>query len=262
MDPKKRYREILDKHQWAVKHLDKLDTAVADFRKSNPCEIRSEVDVETGDVAYYAGEVPTVPSNIPLIAGDALHSLRGALDYLACGLVNVETTDTKFPIAHTAKAFEDSLPRVVERLGQDGIEALRRIRPYKGGNPSLWLLHKLNINDKHRLLLTVGMQDVGRTLTPDEVTAHQAANPNGFWTVTGGKRVYVYTAAVSPVTLHTGQKLLTVPGSKAQQKVRFVLDVALNEPGLAEGTPLGMILRAVAFEVERIVKHLSKLIVR
>ena len=37
-------------------------------------------------------------------------------------------------------------------------QAIDAVKPYKGGNDSLWRLHQLNLADKHRFLITVGSQ--------------------------------------------------------------------------------------------------------
>ncbi len=47
----------------------------------------------------------------------------------------------------------------------EAIEAIDRLKPYKGGNEPFWKLHKLDCTDKHHLLLAVGydylLQGVG-----------------------------------------------------------------------------------------------------
>ncbi len=41
-------------------------------------------------------------------------------------------------------------------MRQEAIEAIDRLKPYKGGNEPLWKIHELNNIDKHRFLFTVG----------------------------------------------------------------------------------------------------------
>ena len=42
-------------------------------------------------------------------------------------------------------------------MRQDAIDAIRALEPYKGGKgENLWVLHRLNNIDKHRLIVTVG----------------------------------------------------------------------------------------------------------
>ena len=97
MPTKTAHKQSLDKLDWAEQHVKKLDAALRVFHDANPVRTFTKIDLETGELVYYLGEIPAIPVHIPLIAGDVLYSLRGALDYLACGIVPVITKDTKFP---------------------------------------------------------------------------------------------------------------------------------------------------------------------
>ncbi len=78
------YEQVLDKYDWAEKHIHKLDAVVCELRDANPIITSTKANPDSGEVTYYVDQIPTIPSSIPLIVGDILHSLRGALDYLAC----------------------------------------------------------------------------------------------------------------------------------------------------------------------------------
>jgi hypothetical protein len=64
--------------------------------------------------------------------------------------------DIHFPIAHNAQTYESKKLRCIEGVGREAIEAIDRLKPYKDGNAALWLLYKLDIADKHSLILVVG----------------------------------------------------------------------------------------------------------
>jgi hypothetical protein len=97
-----------------------------------------------------------------LIIGDVLHNLRSSLDYLQYEVVHlcggVSTKWTRFPIQETREALVAPLKGALERsqitpVVHDFI--LDTIKPYQIGNYSLWALHRLNIADKHELLVPI-----------------------------------------------------------------------------------------------------------
>jgi hypothetical protein len=101
--------------------------------------------------------------DIATITGDALHDLRAALDHLAqqlylVGFGSASYRDqTSFQIAQTPKKFRAGLPGRVHGMRQDAIDAICALEPYVGGKGTdLWVLHRLNNIDKHRLIVTVG----------------------------------------------------------------------------------------------------------
>jgi len=59
-----------------------LETDVNSFLASQPFEIAARREAQTREVLYYAARVETTPLLIAATAGDALHNLRSALDYL------------------------------------------------------------------------------------------------------------------------------------------------------------------------------------
>ncbi len=232
------YAQALAKHHWAEKHIEKLQATIQAWRKVEPCSIGVKQDANTGDVTYYVENVPAIPDDVPLIIGDVLHNLRCALDYMACGLVGTGcvSSKTKFPIRRDPKDWEVSGLAMVDGASQEAIEALRRIRPYEGGNALLYILHTLNNIDKHRLLLTVTLKNTGRTGTKGEQVVGNLLNKVGTFRLSSGVVVEVNTTSdIPPVPLYAGQKLLTIPAAKAKQNVGFVVEVAFAESGQCKG---------------------------
>jgi hypothetical protein len=102
------------------------------------------------------------------MAGDIVHNLRSALDHLAYHLVAVglecspfmplterEMRHIYFPIAETSEKYESEKPAKVKGMLLEAVEAIDRLKPYKGGNPALWRIHELDNIDKHRTLFTL-----------------------------------------------------------------------------------------------------------
>jgi hypothetical protein len=107
--------------------------------------------------------VPTLPIDVVSIAGDVVHNLRTALDHLAqhlamvgCpSLSNKELRQVEFPIAETLAKYEADKARKVKGMRPETVEAIDRLKPYKGGNDALWRIHELDNIDKHRALFTM-----------------------------------------------------------------------------------------------------------
>lgn len=99
--------------------------------------------------------------------GDTIHNLRSSLDLLACQLVrkndnNHDCNHVQFPISESSQKFVKATNRSeIQLMGPRVIEILTSLQPYKGGHSNkLWVLYRLNIQDKHRLLIvaTAGLK--------------------------------------------------------------------------------------------------------
>jgi len=93
-----------------------------------------------------------------LIIGDALHNLRSALDLLYYKTIRPgsASAQTRFPILDRREEFERIFNSAFkqQQITQEIADLIRdTIKPYETGNRSLWALHKLNIRDKHELLI-------------------------------------------------------------------------------------------------------------
>jgi hypothetical protein len=262
MKPGECYEQALAKHERAEKHIGDLQAALDRLREVDPCSIGIKQNPETGDITYYVMHVPIIPREVSLIIGDALQGFRCALDYVACGVVvaggGKVTSKTKFPIVKDPADWEVSGLRMVDGAHQFAIEALRRLKPYEGGNLPLWLLHRLNNIDKHRLLLAVCLINSGRTIGPNEEATQLQGTGEEFFVDTSHGRARFRVRAVPPVPLYEGQELLTVPLANADKKMGFFVEVASGESGLAEGTPILFLLKWISSEVSLIVGNFAR----
>ncbi len=250
---------VLAKYNWAKKHADHFESAVGDFRRSNPHTIGHEENVRTGQVRFYVASVPIIPDELAFMLGDALHNLRSTLDHLAYALVTIAggkpDRGTSFPISSTAEAYRDSWPRKVPGLRQPCYKVLDRIQAYKDGvGHRLWQLHQLEIVDKHRLLLTIASVPVGRTMTPSERAAFEVRKtiigPRAF-----AMRQYAFAASKPiQVPMQAGYELGTFQTSEVNENMGFAFDIAINEPNIVEGImPTFIFLRGVGSEILRII---------
>jgi hypothetical protein len=101
---------------------------------------------------------PRFAADVLAGAGDIAHNLRSSLDHLMCQLLLVAgsgiTTRDGFPISEDVTRYESRKAGIVNRVQPEAIEALDRLKPYKGGNDALWRVHELDRIDKHRALFT------------------------------------------------------------------------------------------------------------
>ena len=146
----------------AKQHMIELKDEIQSFFATRPYGIGAKRNPQTGQLIYYITNAKNVPDKVALISGDIIQNLRSALDYLVYELFILETgvktsgRHIYFPIEKDAKTYEKEKYRKTAGISQKSIKLIDAIKPYKGGNDSLWRIHELNNIDKHRLLITVG----------------------------------------------------------------------------------------------------------
>ena len=100
---------------------------------SLPSSIRNTTQRSTSQIA-----IPPRPPKLALIAGDAAHNLRSALDLLAWALYRrVAGGDGKhiyFPICETPEKYKAQAPGKVEGISATDVKAIDAIQPYGTGN--------------------------------------------------------------------------------------------------------------------------------
>jgi hypothetical protein len=248
----------IEKLNRATKHIEELEDVCALFVGSNPYEITSTDNPDTGERSYHLIGFRDFPDDIPLICGDALHNLRSALDHLAWRLVKkaggTPTKNTCFPIAESAQKYQTTeMKRRVEGMSQEAMNVIDGFKPYKGGNDPLWRLHRLHARDKHSLLITVGTAHLARSMTPTErekiARIYTGSHPN--------EPLPDLSRLLKPAEpvriLKVGDVIHTVPKSEVEDNMQFQVDVAFNEPGIIEGEPVVAALHEMKKAVTAIV---------
>ena len=147
----------------AKEHVAELQREIERFFAANPYAVATKRDPKTRQLIYYVSGVKPTPQCLPLIVGDIIQNLMSALDHLAYQLICSDTADKPprprkiyFPIFDSVTEYEAGKQSKILGAAQDTVNAIDAIKPYKGGNDLLWMLHALNNIEKHRLLLTVG----------------------------------------------------------------------------------------------------------
>lgn len=159
MTATERERAVRLKLHRAEKHAKELVETMRDFWNTNPARIDHRVEGEKHDFVL---RIPTPPplDAVSLIVGDVLHNLRAALDHLVCQLVlrNGQTPGrhTYFPLCSDEKAFHtvsSTKKGPLHGIHPKAKDAIGGLRPWQGGNEALFVLHHLDIQDKHQLPL-------------------------------------------------------------------------------------------------------------
>jgi hypothetical protein len=163
----------------AKAHLADLKQAIGKRLDPNLYRFELQRDPQSGKHVLSAHDVPAVDPEWSLEIGEILFNLRSALDHLAWQLVLLDGREepgehTQFPIRETPFSKKGTLTptRLVPEITDPQIlRALEEVQPYYGPDLApaeytsspLWQVHKLNIIDKHRLLLVILVTlDVGQ----------------------------------------------------------------------------------------------------
>lgn len=220
--------------------------------------------MKRGTATFYVDAVPDIPKEISFKVGDALHNLRSTLDHLAWSLVDAAPNGildqyTSFPIFATLEAYKSMSRGKVKGLGEYCLDEIDRMAPLKNGfGHWVWQLHRLDIVNKHRLLLTVASVPIGRTMLPDEKAAfHSRRSLVG--PVTFAVKQLVGLANAPPIrAVQAGDVLGTFPISEMREDMGFAFDVAIDEPEYVAMIPMFRQMRFFAGEVLRAVTDLAR----
>jgi hypothetical protein len=246
---------ILLKTERADKHIADLESVISAFLKAGP--YTDDVEDCGGGRHVYRARVSAQPSpRWGLILGDAVHNLRSSLDHLAIALVKASgvvdpANEIAFPFTEKAEDFEDKLKRRVAGASQAAKDKIRMIKPYPGGNDTLWGLHSLDIVDKHQLLIPVGS-----AARIERVTSLAVGDFRPEF-LTPPKPGWVY-----PIVDGTVLCEHTVDLSKGEVFVRvdFIYDVAFAKGEVFEGKPMVGTLKELAELVDGIIRDFEPLV--
>lgn len=163
----------------AKTHLDALRDEINAFYKSEPIRIFREDDVKR-QLYCIRIVIATIPSQLPLIAGDLFYCLRSSLDQAVWALAKRKIgtggypTHTQFPIFdHNTARNRAKFTQYTTGIPAAAIGIIKSLQPYHRADPAAHLLSRLNLLcniDKHRRIpvhgeeLIVGFPDAPRAL--------------------------------------------------------------------------------------------------
>lgn len=131
-----------------------LDAERLRYLASNPATVTMLADVVPPQIQVRWEGVGLLPG---AIIGDAIHNLRTALDQMASELARINDRSDKdvyFPFAVDLETLEKSEKfKAFKKCGQDCVDELLNLKPYRGGNDALRAVHDLDNHDKHTALV-------------------------------------------------------------------------------------------------------------
>jgi hypothetical protein len=157
-----------EKVKRASEHLKMLNEAAERFVKEHgypgiPCF--TEANSQSTKMLLKVERVPGFPEfEWGVIAGDAVHCFRSALDQLVTALwIDKPNTNTGFPITLTKRGWVEEAPRMIWSVPAPYVAVIDRAQPYHRGDIEkacdhpLAVLHSLWNLDKHRTIPTIGL---------------------------------------------------------------------------------------------------------
>lgn len=136
----------------AVEHLSDLQARIDAFNAKEREATAIKVEGQTVSVV---GEQNPPPQMLGLIAGEVVHNLRVALDYLVYELAflgeGAPREKTQFPIEDRPEGFSGWRKTRLEGVEDEHVGIIERYQPYKGCDWSR-VLRDISNQDKHRTL--------------------------------------------------------------------------------------------------------------
>jgi hypothetical protein len=186
-----------------------------------------------------------VPPHFGVMAGDSLHNLRSALNILWKAALTGAVRREDFPISSDGEALESRLQKLLRRgyAQPDVLQIIRDLKPYRGGNETLWKLSELNNLDKHQALLVVrgGLRFVRLAIGGVKFDSHghfvEDASVHG---EVRSVRPQGYKPGRTSISLTDGQIVLRLPKSlhvRLDRDPIYAVDEAFGDPPVA-GEPL------------------------
>jgi hypothetical protein len=198
----------------AAKHIVELNEVL---RKKRPFTYVVETDTNTHKRSVFRKADEAVVEECAVISGDAVHNLRCALDHVYWEIVapclsgNDNPRRVQFPFTQEANRFPEAARQgYAHRAGTGFYCAILKLKAYEeiGGNELLSLIYRLDIIDKHKLLIpTIDYKKMSSDLIKAQVSDFPLNFPaGGFRSVSQDER-----GTVVPPFTHKFQRKLNIP---------------------------------------------------
>ena len=211
----------------AEHHLRDIDAALklligCDPTANQPVIFDYESDGK--EVIVRLTECKPIDQALPLMIGDCLHNLRSALDHLVYqlalknGAPSVSADKTFFPIYLTKSQFDDRVEKNVKPfISSAALAEIEQCQPYSAydvpAEADIWILNRLDIFDKHRLLVLAGQKCAATEFTVTVVATGEQRHeiiPEPKWKpVEDGSEIIRFRFANPPGQMRVQIKLVT-----------------------------------------------------
>ncbi len=221
------------KLQRAHKHFSEFDEIRQRWVNTDPGEIVHENHPDAREYLVICKRAPVPPSEMGVVIGEIVHSLRSCLDNLIYALAIQETKQDPpphwqrldFPIFSKKADFNKQWQERLSIFSEGAQTLIKELQPFKEhshnlSSHGLWLLHELDIIDKHRRLSVVCQEPLQISIGADEPI-----------TVT-----YIHSGPlVDDAVL---MRCVTDGSQDVHVHTEFALDVAFYEPDVLPKYPL------------------------
>jgi len=246
----------------AKKHIAELEALIHAFYKTNPYELYREQDAKTGEYVHRMRVHSTIPAELSAVTGDAVHNLRAALDQLVCQLVLANRRQiqrgTGFPISQSAKHFASNSVGKIKGVSARADRLIRRLKPYKSGNTPLWILHELDVLDKHQGIIPVAAANVSVKMnwsfTP--ISTHDGSlyignAPPGARHVQTGPGIPIGSNVVYPV--EDNSEVYRSAPHPLNEEIQCTISIAFGQTQITKGEPILETLQQLVIFLERVI---------
>lgn len=248
----------------ARKHADDLGSEISGYWSAQPCQLEPAPDDSAEVSRFRVTQLSPLPDSISIVAGDAAHNIRSALDHFAWAAVAppARTTRTAFPIRSAAspgspEAWRSQVERQLSGASRELISIVASMEPWPGGQDEfLWAAHELDRVDKHRLLLSTAVTLARIHLHGDSYELATAKRFSG-WDPSGP--LPVEPVEWTPVEENT---VLTVPLTGPDlggTETTLQFNVVFGEPELLRTTAATQALKTLADSAEKTIQRMSSL---
>jgi hypothetical protein len=241
-------------------HIGDVDARRNVFLETNPCKLRAQHNPQTAHTDYMVEDVAEVDPIISLIIGDAVHNLRSALDHLAASLVrdkgNIVGPNTYFPIYKGPSQYVTESPGKIKGMSSTDETRIGLLKPYLGGDDRFWGLHRMDITDKHNLILTQTQCIDGINYAVSEAeTAEALGMSDYFGRVPSTKKETVTIPWSGPLLVpKKGEILFRFPGNtEKNEDMQPSFDIAFGDVEVFKGKLVLPSLRDLANLVQTVV---------
>jgi hypothetical protein len=242
-------------------HLDDLKEKIAGYLASKPFVVEKADEATTGDLVFRVRVQPSVPEEFGAVIGDVIHNARATLDLIIwqAVLANGGTPGkpTCFPMAKDAPSYLKTRTAALAGASADVFTLLDGLRPYPGGNDTLWRLHSLDILDKHRVLVPVGAAHRNVILN------FRMPWPTGWPSRPPGmpEEIQFPPLVLRPADrqfplqdgIEVGRVCAAARGTNfGSDNPQFTFEIAFGDGQVVDGEPVLTLLETVVKEVERV----------
>jgi hypothetical protein len=251
----------------AKHHFRDLQARYERFQDNEPYRAVRDDEPDTGDLVWRVEVSEQPPLYWSAVAGDCVHNLRSALDLLVCEMVRAEGNpvgeQNGFPIFKSAKAFKSGHAAKVNGAPKAAVDLIKHAKPYQGENNPFWRLHQLDIADKHKLLVPVGMAHKGTTNTytmADVLEAYPGVTTFKIHEMPTAQGIGIVAPKLTfpledgAVIYRIPARLRSHPVAQMNMDPEFQFEVAFGEVEVVKGQPLIPTLSQIMQFVEGFIK--------